>query len=494
MPTPMKAVRKMGSDVQGVALIGTAKWKRSVPKAMQVPLALALKAMDAGNLPEAMRQFGACCELCQSPEEMKPILFFGAQVAAPQFFSARASGAEAERVEEWRGITEHILRGAAESFPDDGVPLHNLGRFLQDDQRDEAAIECYRAALKVDPHRVETWGNLGTALYQTGDVEGGWNAWRHCLEEVPESPSGALSQAYIHLREGRYPEGWALFNERWKDAEFQRGYGRKEFGKPMWTGEALKAGAALLVHGEQGLGDHVQFARYVRGLVERGYPVVGFETRAILKQWMVKAGLGVPVYARDVDPLPTFTHHVSLMSLPGILGTTVETVPLPISPVVEPRKIVTDETLAVGIAWEGAKGNPADALRSIPTEQLAVLADIPSVTWVNLQFAPDAFTYAQSWLGARVMDGTVDCRNTYDTAAVMKGLDHIVCVDTLTAHLAGTLGCPTTVLHRFCREWRWGDAGERSPWYPSVRSLTQPKPHDWESVLRQVRAELTRAP
>ena len=213
-----------------------------------------------------------------------------------------------------------------------------MGRFLQDDQDDVQAVECYRAALKVEPHRVETWGNLGTALYQLGDVEGGWHAWRRCLEETPESPSGALSQAYIHLREGRYPEGWALFNERWGDAEFYRGYGRKEFGRPMWTGEKLKAGDGLLVHGEQGLGDHVQFARYVRVLLEQGYPVVGLETRAVLKQWMVKAFPEIAVYARDVDPLPRFSHHVSLMSLPGILGTTLETVPLPVSVIGSPAQ------------------------------------------------------------------------------------------------------------------------------------------------------------
>lgn len=236
------------------------------------------------------------------------------------------------------------------------------------------------------------------------------------------------------------------------------------------------------------MGDHVQFARYARRAKDDGYPIVGIETRKTLKRWMERAFPDIPIYARDEDALPEFSHHCSLMDLPHLTGWEIPD-PVP-PPNVEPRRLVTDGTKAIGLAWEGAKGNPADEIRSIPQEMLVHLADIPGVTWVSLQFAEDANIVGRSWLGKRFVDGTAGCTDVLDTASVMQGLDHVICVDTLTGHLAGTLGVPTTILHRFCREWRWLDAGTTAPWYPSVRSLTVPAPNDWAALLQQVRKEL----
>jgi hypothetical protein len=177
-----------------------------------------------------------------------------------------------------------------------------------------------------------------------------------------------------------------------------------------------------------------------------------------------------------------------MMDLPHLLGAEI---PTPVCPSVTPKHLVTDGTKAIGIAWEGAKGNPADGIRSIPTEHLGILADIPNVTWVSLQFTEGAGIYAKAWLGKRVIDAAAEPADTLDTAQVMKGLDHVITVDTLTAHLAGSLNVPTTILHRFCREWRWGEYGEDCSWYPSAQSWTVPQPNAWPDLLHKVRAHLT---
>lgn len=485
----------------GVAVIGTKAWRSSVPLHLQKPLAKALRAMDENDIPNACIFFGECMNLCQSEHEAKPILFFGAQVTGQRWMELRGAAPDHPHIKEWMGLTEMLLRGAVEYFPEDAVPSHNLGRFLQDTGRPEEALAIYRHVMLLDPTQVETYGNAADLYYQAGDRAKAYELWEKAVSLETDKASGRLSQAYYWLRTGQYEKGWAAFNDRWKDLVFVRGYGRqKELGGIHWQGEPLKRGESLFLHGEQGLGDHIQFARYIPVLAERGVTVCGLETRGVLKRWMEASFPDLPIFARDVDDRPSFTHHCSTMDLPGVLGTTVETVPPPVAPGIGPLKRLEDvhhnvdfgdiEGLAVGIAWEGAKGNAADNIRSIPHEQLIHLADIPGVTWVSLQFGENAALIGRSWLGKNFVDGTDGCTDFLDTAAVMRGLDLIVTVDTSTAHAAATLGCETWILHRFAREWRWSDSGERTPWYPAARLFTQSAPNDWRELLLRVRAEL----
>ncbi len=490
----LKLVTPNEADNSPVSMVGTKRWRETVPRHLQVPLAKALRAMEANDLAQALKWFGECAEL---DPFSKPVLYFGGQVAAQGYFALRGRDAQDPNLPQWREIAETLVRAAYEVAPDDAVACHNVGRFLQDVGDDTEAIRYYRHAIMLDSGQVETWGNLGTALYQTGDVEGAWQHWQKCIALPAELSSGKLAQSYIWLRNGNYKDGWAAFNERWKDLSFAQGYSRdKELGGIHWLGGTLPKKHALFLHGEQGLGDHVQFARFVRTAQAKGLNVVGLETRGILTRWMEAAFPDVLVITRDSDnPYPTFTHHCSTMDLPALLGTLVDYVPVPIRPDVAPlcREQFVD-TLHVGIAWKGATGNTADAMRSINAEALRHLADIPGVTFVSLQFSPDAAIEGRAWLGRNFIDGTEGCQDVLDTAAVIRGLDMVISVDTLTAHLAGTLGIPTWILHRFCREWRWLDQGERSPWYPSVRNFTQSEPGNWDELLLRVRHELEMIP
>lgn len=490
--------RKPVAVPEAVSMVGTRKWKAAIPHYLQAPFAKGLQALEDGDVGGAMQWFGDCFNRIpqiglEMPPEAKPILYFASQAAQSAYFARRGGGGEIPmaQLNEWRDVAGTLVESAALAFPEDAVATHNLGRFLQDDGRYEDAIGQYYRALQLDASQVETWGNLGTLLYEQGDVEGAWAKWNQCVALDAPMATGRLAQSYVWLRQGDYTKGWAAFHDRWKDLEFQRGYGRqKEMGPAThWQGERLGPGDSLLLHGEQGLGDHVQFARYVQVALDQGWPVIGLETRATLKRWMEASFPGVPIYARDQDPLPVATHHASTMDLPYLFGTTLETVPRPVQPAI-PERQSPGGTFRVGIAWEGAKGNPADSLRSMPAEYLQHLGDIPGVTWVNLQFGRGAAVVARAWLGERFIDGTEGCEDVWDTAQIMAGLDAIVTVDTVTLHLAGTLGIPTIAMHRYCREWRWLDAGERCPWYPSVRSWTLAAPNDWEGMAKRVRADL----
>lgn len=474
-------------------MAGTKNWSVAIPPYLQVPLKKALDHMDANNGAEALRWFGVCMEAIPQErfaEDGKVVLYFGGQVAAQAYFAVKNRDPQPDQatIDEWGQMAEAILTGACETSPKDPVPRHNLGRLYQDNGDIHRAIAEYQQALMLDPSMVETWGNLGTAFTQIGEDALGAECNDRCVSLPAPLASGKMAQAFIHLRYHRYEEGWKLWWERWNDLTFTGNYGRKDLTKPHWRGEPYRRRDRILVTGEQGLGDQVQFVRYVKTMLEGGYPITAIETRQPLKRWMQRCFPDLDVVVREKEPLPNYTKHCTMMDFPSICGTTVETIPPPIAPLVEAKRLVTDGTKAIGIAWEGAKGNSADYVRSIPRELLQHLRDIPGVTWVNLQFG-EALT-AKAWLGERVIDGTEGCDDVLDTAAVMAGLDHIFTVDTLTCHLAGSLGVPTTVLHRYCREWRWGDrsvSGDTSHWYPSIRSWDKTEPEDWVPLLKKVR-------
>lgn len=498
MPTKTKRAKPLSS-------VGTKRWRQDVPIHLQEPFGKALAAMEANDVVQACWWFGETMNHCQNEHEAKPVMFFGAQVAGQRYLELRGAAPDHKDLPEWKTITRQILEGGVEAFPDDAVARHNLGRFLQDTYDIEGAKAAYRHTLLMDSSMVETWANLGTLLYEQGDKQTAVECWERAISLPADKASGRLSQSYYWLRTGQYEKGWTAFNDRWKDPVFVRNYGRDaELGGIHWQGEKLLKRHKLFLHGEQGLGDHIQFARFIPSLRERGIQIAGLETRGILKRWMEASFPDVPVFVRDEDARPAFTHHCSTMDLPGLLGTTTETVPPPIAPQMPAddhlfnksmRRTVASfatQDIRVGIAWEGAKGNTADAMRSIPHEQLRHLADIPGVTWVNLQFADNAAIVGRSWLGANFVDGTEGCTDALDTAAVIRGLDLVVTVDTATLHVAGTVGVPVIGLHRYCREWRWLDSGESSPWYPSALVWSVPAPNAWEPLLREVRHHLTK--
>lgn len=476
-----------------VRLTGYDALRQISPKLARV-LKRALDATEAGDLVAALTHFEQAARL--DPTN-KAVLYFGQEAVARFYFGHKASGQyerEPEKLAQARDAAWTLTEAMALAYPDDPKALHNAGRFLHDDGHDGDAIPWYRQALKLDPSQVESWGNLGTVYASLGRAAEAETCWSRCVAFDAVNPSGHLAQSYVWLRRGDYARGWRALNARWADQTFQGTYGRKDLrGKP-WMGQPLRRGESVLLHGEQGLGDHVQFARYVPVLCEHlaatGATVAAVETRSQLLRWMQGALPGVPVVVRD-SALPPYTHHAPLMSLPGLLPN-----PERVPPAVTPFRYMSPETRAVrriGLVWYGAAGNMADRERSIPHSELRHLADTPGVQWVPLQYDPTgtAAMLARAWLGSGVDQTPPTYDDALGLAEVLTTLDGMVTVDTLAAHVAGALGIPTLLLHRHSREWRWGQHTTDTPWYPSVTMLTCPAPHAWVPVLQQARQLLS---
>lgn len=481
-PQRLRRVPK-GKRIEGADML------HAVSPELAKPLEKALNAIKANDLVSALQHFADCANI--DPTN-KAVLYFGGDAVSRAFLQLRYTDPPADpaKVAEWRRCAYTLAQAMAEASPGDAVALHNVGRLLHDDGFTDEAMDWYKRALALDRGQLESWANMGTCLYDKGDVQGAELCWSKAVAVEANSPGATLAQSYIWLRRGDYLRGWKAMNARWVDPAFAANYGRPDLGGRMWTGQPLGKKDTIFLHGEQGLGDHVQFARYIPELIARKIRVVGIETRAPLKRWFEASLPDVPVYVRDKDRLPNFSHHAPLMSLPGLLG--MEEVPKPLAPFGTVIRSPFKREVRVGLIFKGTTGNPIDAQRSIPDEMLGALADIPGVTWVPLQYDPSGTMdlTARAWLGKSV-EPTPKFKDVYELAEVMASLDMVVAVDTLGAHVAGSIGVPTLLLHRFNREWRWQNHFETTDWYPSVRMITQGQPGGWADVLHRVREHLT---
>ncbi len=272
---------------------------------------------------------------------------------------------------------------------------------------------------------------------------------------------------------------------------------------PRWSGETL-AGKTILLHWEQGLGDTLQFIRFVPQVAERGGEVWVFCQPELCR--LVARCSGVRRVFDGRTPCPPFDLHAPLMSAPAILGTTLST--LPAAPYLS-ADIVTIEhwrsavaraldvsdpasVFKIGIAWQGNPQNKIDRWRSFPLELLAPLAEVPGVRLISLQ--KGAGTEQIRALGGRFpvaeLDGRIEGiesrRDFLDTAAVMTLCDLIVTPETAVAHLAGALGAKCWVALCHAGDWRWMVDGDTTPWYSYSRLFRQTTMGEWNGVFEKM--------
>jgi hypothetical protein len=270
-------------------------------------------------------------------------------------------------------------------------------------------------------------------------------------------------------------------------------------GPPVWRGEPLE-GWTILLHAEQGIGDTIQFVRYLPEVARRGAGRVLLAAPPTFARLL--AGLpGLDALVRPEDRAEVRAHvHCPLLSLPHVLGTTtVETIPAP-TPYLraEPaaltrwRERLADlRGLRVGLVWAGNPRHQNDRNRSIAPERLAPLLRVRGVSWVSLQLgAPVERLREQAPEGAVLVDIAPELTDLAETAAAIVQLDLVVAVDTAVAHLAGALGRPVWVLLPAVPDWRWLLGREDSPWYSTMRLFRQQRAGDWDGVVARIAAAL----
>lgn len=348
--------------------------------------------------------------------------------------------------------------------------------------------------------------SLGTALAPSD--AGGWFALGLCCRDVgaradaeiafaraaalrPDWAEAHFERAQMLLLGGDYGRGFAEYAWRWKRAATPA----RTFSRPPWRGEEAR-GKTILLYAEQGAGDAIQFVRYAPLAAGLGARVALACHDSLKRLFATVEGVAevMPLF-REGGP---FECHAPLMGLPAIYGTTVATIPARVPYLEVPAGTARlefaadDGAVKIGLAWAGNPAHANDRARSCPADALAPLAAIPGVRLFGLQVGVGAAeTLARVFPGARDLgQGFGDFA---DTAAAIAALDLVIAVDTAVAHLAGALARQVWTLLPFAPDWRWLEARDDSPWYPTMRLFRQRVPGDWREVGERVAAALKAA-
>ncbi len=366
----------------------------------------------------------------------------------------------------------------------------NLGNLCRDEGRFTDAIAHYRTALDVHPGVAEIWGNLGVALQESGRLEEAISTYEHALSIAREDADIRRNRAHALLAAGRYEEGWHELEWRWRTAHMAP-Y-RKRWRVPEWRGQDPR-GKHILVHAEQGLGDAIQFCRYIPLLAEKGARVT-IECADPLAPLLAILP-GVVRMIRPGTSIPPVDAHVSMMSLPGCFKTTADSIPADVPYLEVPQKArrhwsgrtrAWPEGRKIGIAWRGSAAHARDIVRSPGLAPFLALAKLPGVVLVSLQKEGGTEELAVTPGADGIIDTAPLLEDFADTAALMSHLDVVVSCDTAPLHLAGALGVKTVAVLPHVPEWRWGRAEEECPWYPGMTLVRQPSFGDWDGAFERV--------
>ncbi|MBO6520263.1 MAG: tetratricopeptide repeat protein [Rhodospirillales bacterium] len=366
----------------------------------------------------------------------------------------------------------------------------NLGNLARDALSFDKAVGHYRRALDIDAAQPQVWGNLAVVLQETGQLDAALRAYDKAIEYAPADPDIRRNRGMALLAKGHFVEGWQDYEYRWQTTRFRKL--AREWPVPAWDGSDL-TGKRILVHAEQGLGDTLQFCRYLPILHKLGAVVV-FECADALRPLMDTLSGASDVIAPRPD-LPAVDYHAPLLSLPRLVGTTAASIPadVPYLSASQARLSAWHQVVAampgekkIGIAWRGSPDHPRDAVRSPGLAPFMALLAMEGVTLVSLQKEGAANELATVPRADKVIDPTANLKDFADTAALMMQLDAIVSCDSAPLHLAGALGLPAFAVLPHVAEWRWGTEAEKTPWYPAMTLLRQPEPGDWESVFEKL--------
>lgn len=341
-----------------------------------------------------------------------------------------------------------ILDGAPDYVPAlvyKGVALDGLNRF-------DEAVTMFEKAVEINPEHAEAHFNLGLALLSGGDLLRGWDEYSWRLK----------TQAFLLTK----PPTSA----------------------PVWQGEAL-AGKSILMFPEQGMGDTIQFVRYVLPLQKMGASVYCLSPAPLHKLLQTIEGTN-GVFAPG-ESLPDVDFQISMMELPRLFKTELDSIPAADGYLKAfASNFSRPDTFSVGIVWHGNPAHERDMIRSIPFHHISGLFDLDGVSFYSLQVGEGAAKISEMGFSDRVQDMSQELSDFSITAGIIAKLDLVICVDTSVAHVTGALGKPLWLLLPTAADWRWGRTGTTTPWYSSMRLFRQTRRGDWAGVVNTVEQEL----
>jgi tetratricopeptide (TPR) repeat protein len=380
--------------------------------------------------------------------------------------------------------------------PEYAVAHNNRGNVLERLGRYPDALAAYDRTIALDPNSADAYTNRGTAFASLGRYDEALESYEKAIALNPDCIDAHWNLSLVCLQRGEFARGWKEHEWRWQNEKLA--ILRRTFAQPLWHGAEDLHDKTILLHADQGLGDTVQFSRYIPRVAALGARVVLEVQQPLHTCFEGFAGV-TQVIARG-DDLPDFDVHCPLSGLPVAFQTTGDSIPAPVPLTVDSsraakwREILGAKAARrVGVAWHGNVTHQNDHNRSVALKDF-ITALPPGFEYVSLQHA--LREYDDATLKSRpdvrhVGTAIADCA---DVTALISEMDLVVSVDTSIAHLAGTLGKATWILLPYNPDWRWLLKRNDSPWYPSARLFRQLAPGDWQGIFQNLRAALIRMP
>lgn len=385
----------------------------------------------------------------------------------------------------------------------ESTDIHNhLGNALNELGDFEGAIQHFQRAIALQPNNAKVYNNWGNVYRDQGHLEVALQYYERAIAIHPQMPESHWNKALTFLLGGNLQQGFAGYEWRWqvKLPNFQP---LRPFPGVRWDGSPLH-GKTIFLHAEQGMGDLLQFVRYVAVVAKLGGQVI-LECYSPLIR-LIQRLPDIQQVIPYGSPPPRYDVHAPLLSLPHILGTTLETIPAEVPYLLledgsrgEPKKnnpllpllpSGANSQFKIGIVWSGNSENPYNYHRAIPLSLLLTLAALPGIQLYSLQADPTEADLKALQTCPDVFDLRHDLNDFADTATLIDQLDLVISVDTAVAHLAGGLGKPVWLLLPFAPDWRWMRNRIDSPWYPTMKLFRQPTYGDWDTVISQVKEAL----
>lgn len=503
-------------------------------------LSTAIQHHQTGQLAEAKRLYQEV--LHQQPDQANALYFLGllahqtgdvagaiahyqrAIVAQPDYGDAHNNlGAALQQQGKLELAVVHYQK-ALRLNPNNPNAQINLGTVLQQQGKLELAISRYEKALRLQPDLPEAHRNLGHARKQQGNLELAIVHYRRALELAPTSPEAYQDLADALQEQGQFEAALALYDRAIAQhpqhvklrggrirtllisGNLQAGFAEydpwrlnlasqpRQFTQPVWDGSTLQ-GKSILLYTEAGagFGDIIQFVRYVPLVAQRGGRVRVECQEPLLR--LLRRLEGVERVVMTGQPVD-FEVQASLLSLPSLFATTLNTIPARVPYLVASKRpsfvLAAPETaqLKVGLVWGGNPEHLQDQARSCPLAALLTCLRNPKVAFYSLQKGPHQADLTKISAMQRqdipVQDLSDRLGDFADTATAIAQLDLVISVDTAVAHLAGAMGKPVWILLSCAADWRWLMGRQDSPWYPTVRLFRQSRRHDWTEVCDQI--------
>jgi tetratricopeptide (TPR) repeat protein len=430
-----------------------------------------------GRFDEALALLDRSAELQQDP--------------APTFAMRGLVLAKLKRFEEAVGDYERAIR----LDPDDVDACANLGTALRALGQPEAALSWYDRSLAIAP-TIAGATNRAMTLTELGRFDEAAAAFRQAEAIEPDHPMLVWNFALLKLWLGDFEDGWRGREARWSNPAIASAYPRLD--TPMWLGREDVAGKTVVVCQDEGMGDAIQFARYIPMLAARGAKIILVVDEPLCPLLSKLDGVSHCLPKQQGLVVPPFDFHVAIDSLPLVFDTRLETIPAPRAYLPPPdadrvrvweQRLGPRDRLRVGLVWAGNPKHSNDRNRSVPLALLSEMLDVDA-TFVSLQKQPPPQDVAMLRELTGIVDHTAHLTDFAETAALASCLDLVITVDTSVAHLAAALGRPTWIMLPYVADWRWLLGRDDSPWYPTVRLFRQDATRDHARVVDRMRTEL----